>query len=106
MGVALAFVLRFDARGMPVGGMEPIFEFVPKEGFRPKPIESGPQGQKVILILFGTGMRGLTGAVSATINGDVVAVNRPVPHAFLIGLDQARRFVHVRSSPAVRSTGC
>ncbi len=83
------YAAAFDAEGMPVGGLEPIFEFSPEEGFVTKPIDLGPEGQQVFLIIFGTGMRGAAGAVSATIDGELVAVNGPVPHAFLIGLDQA-----------------
>lgn len=73
----------------PIPGMEPTFEFSAAEGrFVTKPIDMGSQGQQVFLILFGTGMRKPTGVVRATIDGEQVAVNGPLAHAFLIGIDQ------------------
>ena len=48
------------------------------------------EGEDVFLLLFGTGMRGFTSQVTATVGGENVKVLGPGPvtHSIFVGLDQ------------------
>lgn len=52
------------------------------------PLTLGEPGDQLYLLMFGTGMRATTGAVTATIGGEPVAVAGPVPQPEFVGLDQ------------------
>jgi uncharacterized protein (TIGR03437 family) len=52
------------------------------------PIDVGATGEQVLLSLFGTGMRGATGQVTATVGGTSVSVAGPVAQGEYAGLDQ------------------
>ncbi|MCP5112452.1 MAG: hypothetical protein GY953_16630, partial [bacterium] len=54
----------------------------------PVPIDLGGPNDQVFLLLFGTGMRGVSGVVSATIGGQPVAVAGPVPQSQFEGVEQ------------------
>ena len=54
------------------------------------PVNLGPETDRVFLLLFGTGLRGTTGGVTATVGGETVGVlGPPVPQGEFVGLDQA-----------------
>ena len=52
------------------------------------PIDLGSEGDQVFLLLFGTGFRGFTQAVTATVSGESVRVLGAVPQGEFVGLDQ------------------
>jgi uncharacterized protein (TIGR03437 family) len=52
------------------------------------PVSLGGPGDQVHLALFGTGMRGATGAANATVGGEPVPVAGPAPQSEYPGLDQ------------------
>lgn len=52
------------------------------------PIILGAEGDEVFLILFGTGIRGYTSQVTATVGGENVEVTAAVPQGQFVGLDQ------------------
>jgi uncharacterized protein (TIGR03437 family) len=88
-GVAAAVALRVRANGAQV--FEPIAQFDPAQNrIVPVPIELGPEGDQVFLILYGTGIkfRSSLSAVAASIGG----VNSPALYAGaaegFVGLDQ------------------
>lgn len=87
-GVAAAVVLR-------VHNGQQTFEAVSQLNqaagrFDPLPIDLGPEGDQVFLILFGTGLRnfGLLSAVSVTVGGTTMPVLAIVPAPGFVGLDQ------------------
>lgn len=89
-GVAAAVALRVRANGAQV--IEPLNRFDQEAGrFVPVPIDLGPEGEQVFLILFGTGFRGSSGleAVTATIGDEEAEVLFAGAVAGLAGLDQA-----------------
>ncbi len=53
----------------------------------PAPIDLGPEGERIFLLLFGTGVRGAA-AVSATVDGETVPLLGAVPQGEFVGLDQ------------------
>ena len=53
------------------------------------PIDLSGEGELVFLVLFGTGIRGFTDEVTATVGGVAVPVPAALAHADLVGLDQA-----------------
>jgi len=61
--------------------------FIYDNNVKPWPVDLGPEGQQVFLILFGTGVRNGSLATAA-IGGQDVPVPAFVPHGTLIGLDQ------------------
>lgn len=88
-GLAAALVLRVKANG--TQSYEPVVEFNQAQNkFVARPIDLGPEGEKVFLVLFGTGIRGRTqlSAVTARVGG----INSPVlyagPQGDFAGLDQ------------------
>ena len=54
----------------------------------PRPIDLGPEGAQVFLLLFGTGIRAFSQDVTATVGGEPVAVLGAVPQGVFVGLDQ------------------
>ena len=52
------------------------------------PIDLGPEGDQVFLLLFGTGVRGFSSQVTATVGGESVPVLGAVPQGEFVGLDQ------------------
>jgi uncharacterized protein (TIGR03437 family) len=88
--VAAAVALRVRADGSQV--IEPLNRYDQEAGrFVPAPIDLGPAGDQVFLILFGTGFRGNSGleAVTATIGDEAAEVLFAGAVAGLAGLDQA-----------------
>ncbi len=86
-GVPTGVVFRIRANGEQV--IEPLTRF---EGgqFVPAPIDLGPAGDQVVVVLFGTGLRGRRDLnnTSLTIGGVSVPVAYAGPQGDLIGLDQ------------------
>ncbi len=88
-GVAAAVALRVKPDGRQI--FEPVSQFDPAQNrFTPIPIDLGPEGDQVFLILYGTGVRFRSGlpAVTASIGG----LNSQVLYAGaadgFVGLDQ------------------
>ncbi len=52
------------------------------------PIDLGPDGDRIFLLLFGTGVRGFTAEVTATVGGESVPVLGALPQPEFFGLDQ------------------
>ena len=99
MGTASALVLRIKADGTQT--YEPVARFdaaqkslarksLSRKNFVSEPIDLGPEGDQVFLILFGTGFRFASGlaAVSVTIGGSPAEVLFAGPHDQLAGVDQ------------------
>ncbi len=90
-GVAAGIVLRVKPGN--VQTFEQMVRFdTALNDFVPIPIDLGPEGDSVFLLLFGTGWRGATGASnnSATINGVDASQGLFLgAQGFLLGLDQA-----------------
>jgi uncharacterized protein (TIGR03437 family) len=88
-GVAAAVVLRIRADGAQF--FEPVARFdAAQNHFIATPIELGPEGDQVFLLLFGTGLRGGSSlaAVTALIGDVSVAVEYAGPQGDFAGLDQ------------------
>ncbi|MFN0084368.1 MAG: hypothetical protein ACKVX9_03165 [Blastocatellia bacterium] len=88
-GLAAGVILRIRSDGRQI--YEAIALPDPITGqMLPAPIDLGPAGDQVFLILYGTGIRGRSslGAVSATIGGEPAEVQFAGAHSTLIGLDQ------------------
>ena len=94
MGVAAASFLRVAADGSQTQGL--IFNPNTRSSV---PIDLGPEGDQVFLLLFGTGVRGFTQAVTATmqylnagrflkVENESVPVLGAVPQGQFVGLDQ------------------
>jgi len=87
-GVAAAVALR--VRGT-TQTFEPISQFDSATGrFVPVPIDLGPEGDQIILLLFGTGIRGRSAlsVVTCTIGGVAVPVSFAAAAPGFVGLDQ------------------
>lgn len=94
------FGANSDGQGVPAGiavrvkaNNEQTFELISRaEGGRlaPAPIDLGPEGEQVILVLFGTGYRNrlANGTVGVTIGGTNAEVLFAGPQGDLVGLDQ------------------
>jgi len=86
-GVAAAIALKVAANGARTSQF--VFDSTLPEGRRTAlPVDLGATGDQVYLLLFGTGMRGVTTSASATIGGQTVAVAGPVAQGEYVGLDQ------------------
>ncbi|MGH9840229.1 MAG: cellulase family glycosylhydrolase [Blastocatellia bacterium] len=88
-GVAAALALRVRPNGMQT--YEPVAMFDPAQNkFVPAPIDLGPEGDQVFLILYGTGIRHRSSLanVTLTIGGVAVGVLYAGPVPGLEGLDQ------------------
>jgi uncharacterized protein (TIGR03437 family) len=94
------FSANSDGQGVPAGiavrvkaSGEQTFELISRvEGSRfvPAPLDLGPEGEQVILVLFGTGYRNRNagGSVSVRIGGTDAEVLFAGPQGDLVGLDQ------------------
>ena len=82
-GVAKARLVRVAADGTVT--RELLYDLNTKQAV---PLNLGLAGQTYYLEMYGTGLRGSTQTVSATIDGKDVAVAGPVAHSVYIGLDQ------------------
>ncbi len=80
--VALAQFLRIS--GGSAGPLELVFD---PTDFSPVPIDLGPEGDEVFLVLFGTGIR-LAGEVQAILNGENVTIFSFADAPGFFGLDQ------------------
>lgn len=75
---------------------EPVARFdAQQNGFVPVPIDLGPEGDLIILNLYGTGFRyrSALSAVSVKIGGVDVMINYAGPQLQLVGLDQINAFI-------------
>ena len=52
------------------------------------PVDLGPEGDQVFLLLFGTGVRGFSSQVTVVVGGENVPVLGAVPQGQFVGLDQ------------------
>jgi uncharacterized protein (TIGR03437 family) len=89
IGVPSAVVLRLKADGSQT--YEPLMQFdVAKNQFTPIPIDLGPEGDRVFVLLFGTGIRGRSDLSAVRLKiGEVVApVTYAGPQELFPGLDQ------------------
>jgi len=80
-GVAAAFSLRIAADGTRT--QELIFD----TGLSAAPVDLGPEGDQVFLLLFGTGVRGFS-TLTVTVGGENVGVLGALPQGEFVGLDQ------------------
>lgn len=88
-GVAAAIALRVKADGSQ--SFEPVSRFDSAAGqFVAAPLDLGPAGEQVFLLLFGTGLRGRSNlsAVTATVGGVAAEVVYAGAQGDLVGLDQ------------------
>ena len=83
-GAPAAAYLRIDGDGIRAPEM-PLFE---GQNPQPLPIDLGPEGDQIFLLLAGTGIRGFTTGVSASIEGIDIPVLGAVPQGEFVGLDQ------------------
>lgn len=97
-GVAAAFFLRVAADGTRT--QELLFD--PATGAA-IPVDLGPEGDQVFLLLFGTGVRGFQDAVGAQVGGQDVPVLGAVPQPEFVGLDQINIGPLPRSLPSGES---
>ena len=87
-GVAAAVALRVATDGTQTSQL--VFDGTAPEGSRAAlPIDLGPDGDQIFLLLFGTGLRGFTDNATATVGDVVVGVFGPVAQPQFVGLDQA-----------------
>ena len=82
--IAAASLLRVN----PDGSREPLEDVFTSNPIAPRTINLGPQGTQVFLLLFGTGIRGFSQEVTATVGGEPTAVLGAVRHGVFVGLDQ------------------
>jgi uncharacterized protein (TIGR03437 family) len=88
-GVASALALRVKADGSQ--SYEPVAQFDPAQAkFVSRPLDLGPEGEQVYLVLFGTGIRQRSSlsAVIATIGGEYAEVGYAGAQGEFVGLDQ------------------
>ncbi|MBI1762861.1 MAG: hypothetical protein HYR56_15635 [Acidobacteria bacterium] len=94
------FTANANGQGVPAGvvfrakadGTQSLELLAQTEGGRqvPREIDLGPEGDQVILVLFGTGFRGaVANAVTCRIGGEASEVLFAGPQGGLVGLDQA-----------------
>ncbi len=67
---------------------EPLVVITPDNQLAPNPIDLGVPGERVFLILFGTGIRGFIGTVTASVGGRPADVLAAAPQMEFEGLDQ------------------
>ena len=82
--IAAASLLRVS----PDGSREPLEDVFTSNPIAPRTIDLGPEGTQVFLLLFGTGIRGFSQEVTATVGGEPTAVLGAVRHGVFVGLDQ------------------
>ena len=100
-GVPAAVAVRVKANGAQI--FEPVATFDPAQNKNvPLPIDLGPEGEQVVLLLFGTGVRNRSSlsAVTITIGGVAAQIDYAGPQPDFVGLDQLN--VHVPRSLAGR----
>ena len=86
-GVAAALALRVGSDGSQSTIF--VFQLDALQGrFVPLPIDLSPEMEQVYLLLFGTGWRGFTSQVTATVGGESVPVLGAGPQGQFVGLDQ------------------
>jgi uncharacterized protein (TIGR03437 family) len=88
-GLAAAVALRIQASG--AQRFEPVARFDPAQNkFVAPPLDLGPEGEQVFLLLFGTGLRGRSSLanVSATLGGVLAEISFGGAQGNLAGLDQ------------------
>jgi uncharacterized protein (TIGR03437 family) len=86
-GTAAAGVLRIKPDGSQT--VEPAAVFNAQQGaFVAAPIDFGPPGDQIYLLLYGTGLRGGSPG-TATVGGEEVGVLGPVAQGEFVGLDQS-----------------
>jgi len=93
-GVAAALALRIKADGSRV--YEPVAQFdAAQNRFIARPLDLGPEGEQVFLILFGTGIRSRSSLASviATIGGAYADVSYAGAQGDFVGLDQVNVLV-------------
>ncbi len=101
-GLAAANVLRVRASGDQI--VEPVFDVEPGTNrVVARPIDLGPAGERVFLLLYGTGIRGRDAAAPIRMNiaGFVATAAYAGAQGDFAGLDQ----VNVQISPALRGRG-
>jgi uncharacterized protein (TIGR03437 family) len=101
-GVAAAFALRVKADGSQV--VEPVGQYDPGQGkYVTVPINLGPETEQVFLVLFGTGIRGVSAlsGITASIGGVSSGVDFAGPQGTFVGLDQ----INVRLSRSLIGRG-
>ena len=82
-GVAAALFLRVAADGTRTQDL--IFDLDTRSAV---PINLGPEVDQLFLLLFGTGIRGFSSQITATVGGENVAVLGALPQGEFVGLDQ------------------
>jgi len=99
------FTFNSDGKGVPAGyalrvrgaaqSIEPIHQTGTANRQEPRPIDLGPEGDQVWLVLFGTGIRGRTmlSNVTATIGGASAMVGFAGAQGDLISLDQVNMLI-------------
>ncbi len=86
-GVAAALALMVGDDGSQ--NTDFVFELDSTQGkFVALAIDLGPEGAQVFLLRFGTGVRGFTSQVTATVGGESVPVLGAIPQGQFVGLDQ------------------
>ncbi|MGH9840432.1 MAG: SBBP repeat-containing protein [Blastocatellia bacterium] len=93
-GLPAAFAQRL--RNNTTIAYEPVARFdAAQNRFEPVPIDLGPAGDEVYLVLYGTGFRrrGALSAVSVKIGGLDMTINYAGPQLQLVGLDQINVFL-------------
>jgi uncharacterized protein (TIGR03437 family) len=86
-GVAAANVLRVLANGQQVFEAAMRFDQASNR-FVPEPINLGPESEQVYLVVYGSGLRGYSNAVTATLGGAPINVIFVGPQGGFAGLDQ------------------
>lgn len=89
-GIAAAQIFRIRANGEQV--FEEVAQFNPGSGqFEPVPIDFGPEGDQIFLVLYGTGFRNNSGTAGAVagVGGDQSQVLYASVAPGFVGLDQA-----------------
>jgi len=82
-GVAAAQALRIGADGGRT--VEALFD---SADLSPSPLDLGPEGEQVFLLLFGSGVRGFQSEVAASVGDEAVSVLGAGAQGQFVGLDQ------------------
>jgi uncharacterized protein (TIGR03437 family) len=99
-GVAAALAVRVDAQGKQTSQL--VYQCSGAAGScASAPIDLGGETDQVILLLYGTGLRGAAGAITATIGAQTAQVLAASAHPQYVGLDQ----VNVRVPRALAGKG-
>ena len=92
-GVPAAVALRVSSNNQQT--TETIYQLEAPNRYTPKPIDLGPEGDRVFLVLFGTGIRGRSAlsAVKVTIGGVDAMVGSAGEQGGFVGLDQVNALI-------------